>query len=215
MAATCPWRRTRDPYRVLVSEVMLQQTQVDRVLPKYEEWLDRYPELRRAGGGRGTRRHRHVVPARLQHPAEAPAGHRARVDRTVRRHAAGRRGDAPIVQGHRRLHGRRGDELRVRQARGNSGHQRRPRAVPRVRRTRRAPQPSHGEAPLGRFARGAPPSPRVRLQSGADGFRRDGLLGAKAAVLALSAHGELRVVSAAGVRMPAERNRAPSSSSPP
>jgi A/G-specific adenine glycosylase len=38
-----PWRRTRDPYRVLVSEMMLQQTQVDRVLPKYEEWLARYP----------------------------------------------------------------------------------------------------------------------------------------------------------------------------
>jgi len=40
-----PWRRTRDPYRVLVSEVMLQQTQVDRVLPKYHEWLDKYPTL--------------------------------------------------------------------------------------------------------------------------------------------------------------------------
>jgi A/G-specific adenine glycosylase len=38
-----PWRRTRDPYRILVSEIMLQQTQVDRVRPKYEEWLDRYP----------------------------------------------------------------------------------------------------------------------------------------------------------------------------
>jgi len=40
-----PWRRTRDPYRVLVSEVMLQQTQVDRVVPKYHEWLDRFPSL--------------------------------------------------------------------------------------------------------------------------------------------------------------------------
>ncbi len=40
-----PWRRTRDPYRVLVSEVMLQQTQVDRVLPKYDEWLRKYPSL--------------------------------------------------------------------------------------------------------------------------------------------------------------------------
>jgi A/G-specific adenine glycosylase len=40
-----PWRETRDPYRILVSEVMLQQTQVDRVLPKYHEWLDRYPSL--------------------------------------------------------------------------------------------------------------------------------------------------------------------------
>jgi A/G-specific adenine glycosylase len=38
-----PWRETRDPYRILVSEIMLQQTQVDRVLPKYEEWLLRYP----------------------------------------------------------------------------------------------------------------------------------------------------------------------------
>jgi len=40
-----PWRRTRDPYHVLVSEVMLQQTQVDRVLPKYDEWLTRYPTM--------------------------------------------------------------------------------------------------------------------------------------------------------------------------
>ncbi len=40
-----PWRTTRDPYRVLVSEVMLQQTQVDRVLPKYEEWLRKFPSL--------------------------------------------------------------------------------------------------------------------------------------------------------------------------
>jgi len=40
-----PWRVTDDPYHILVSEVMLQQTQVDRVLPKYEEWLTRYPSL--------------------------------------------------------------------------------------------------------------------------------------------------------------------------
>jgi A/G-specific adenine glycosylase len=40
-----PWRETDDPYHILVSEVMLQQTQVDRVLPKYHEWLERYPTL--------------------------------------------------------------------------------------------------------------------------------------------------------------------------
>jgi A/G-specific adenine glycosylase len=40
-----PWRRTTDPYHILVSEVMLQQTQVDRVLPKYDEWLRKYPSL--------------------------------------------------------------------------------------------------------------------------------------------------------------------------
>ena len=38
-----PWRKTSDPYHILVSEIMLQQTQVERVLPKYAEWLDRYP----------------------------------------------------------------------------------------------------------------------------------------------------------------------------
>ena len=40
-----PWRRTSDPYHILVSEMMLQQTQVDRVLPKYGEWLAMYPSL--------------------------------------------------------------------------------------------------------------------------------------------------------------------------
>jgi A/G-specific adenine glycosylase len=40
-----PWRETDDPYHILVSEVMLQQTQVDRVLPKYREWLEKYPSL--------------------------------------------------------------------------------------------------------------------------------------------------------------------------
>jgi len=45
-----PWRRTRDPYRVLVSEVMLQQTQVSRVLPAYRRFLRRFPTLRALSG---------------------------------------------------------------------------------------------------------------------------------------------------------------------
>lgn len=40
-----PWRHTRDPYAVLVSEVMLQQTQVDRVLPYYARFLERFPTV--------------------------------------------------------------------------------------------------------------------------------------------------------------------------
>jgi A/G-specific adenine glycosylase len=40
-----PWRRTRDPYAILVSEVMLQQTQVDRVVPRYLAWLERWPTV--------------------------------------------------------------------------------------------------------------------------------------------------------------------------
>ncbi|MDF2772137.1 MAG: putative adenine glycosylase [Geminicoccaceae bacterium] len=50
-----PWRRTRDPYRVLVSELMLQQTQVSRVIDYYARFLDRFPTL--------------------QHVAEAPPRH--------------------------------------------------------------------------------------------------------------------------------------------
>ncbi len=40
-----PWRRTRDPYAILVSEVMLQQTQVERVVPRYTSWLERWPTV--------------------------------------------------------------------------------------------------------------------------------------------------------------------------
>ncbi|HRZ86347.1 MAG TPA: A/G-specific adenine glycosylase [bacterium] len=41
-----PWRRTRDPYRIMVSELMLQQTQVDRVIPKYEAFIKLFPDVR-------------------------------------------------------------------------------------------------------------------------------------------------------------------------
>jgi A/G-specific adenine glycosylase len=40
-----PWRHTRDPYAILVSEVMLQQTQVDRVVPRWHAWLERWPTV--------------------------------------------------------------------------------------------------------------------------------------------------------------------------
>jgi A/G-specific adenine glycosylase len=53
-ARDLPWRRTRDPYAILVSEVMLQQTQVERVVPRWERWLERWPTveaLAAASGG--------------------------------------------------------------------------------------------------------------------------------------------------------------------
>lgn len=43
--AELPWRRRRDPYAVLVSEVMLQQTQVSRVVPRFEAWMERWPSV--------------------------------------------------------------------------------------------------------------------------------------------------------------------------
>lgn len=44
-ARDLPWRRTRDPYRILISELMLQQTQVSRVLDFYRRFLERFPDL--------------------------------------------------------------------------------------------------------------------------------------------------------------------------
>jgi A/G-specific adenine glycosylase len=40
-----PWRHTTDPYEILVSEVMLQQTQVERVIPRWHAWLERWPTV--------------------------------------------------------------------------------------------------------------------------------------------------------------------------
>ena len=45
-----PWRRTRDPYAILVSEVMLQQTQAARVVPRFERWVDRWPTAEALAG---------------------------------------------------------------------------------------------------------------------------------------------------------------------
>jgi A/G-specific adenine glycosylase len=49
-----PWRRTRDPYAVLVSEVMLQQTQVGRVVPRYLAWLERWPSVEALAAARAA-----------------------------------------------------------------------------------------------------------------------------------------------------------------
>jgi A/G-specific adenine glycosylase len=40
-----PWRYTRDPYKILISEIMSQQTQISRVIPKYQAWIDRFPTI--------------------------------------------------------------------------------------------------------------------------------------------------------------------------
>src|SRR5438105_4029173 len=45
LARALPWRETRDPYAILVSEVMLQQTQVERVIPRFARFLERWPTI--------------------------------------------------------------------------------------------------------------------------------------------------------------------------
>ena len=54
-ARDLPWRRTRDPYHILVSELMLQQTQVSRVVPKYSDFLARFPTLESVARSRPAR----------------------------------------------------------------------------------------------------------------------------------------------------------------
>jgi A/G-specific adenine glycosylase len=54
-ARDLPWRRTRDPYHILVSELMLQQTQVSRVITKYAEFLTRFPTLEAVARSRPAR----------------------------------------------------------------------------------------------------------------------------------------------------------------
>jgi len=44
-----PWRKTKNPYRILVSEIMLQQTQVDRVIPKYKQFIKTFPSISSLG----------------------------------------------------------------------------------------------------------------------------------------------------------------------
>src|SRR3954452_20791060 len=44
-ARALPWRTTTDPYAILVSEVMAQQTHVERVVPRWERWLERWPAV--------------------------------------------------------------------------------------------------------------------------------------------------------------------------
>jgi hypothetical protein len=84
-----PWRRTRDPYAILVSEVTLQQTQVARVVARYEAWLRRWPtaeslaeasldDVLRAWGGPGLQPSCHAAvggfPPRAAAPRAAGAG---------------------------------------------------------------------------------------------------------------------------------------------
>ena len=89
-----PWRKTSDPYSILVSEVMLQQTQVERVIPRYRRWLERWPTAEALAAALASGRHPRVAGARLQPASGQPpprgaadrrAGLARRPDRTARR----------------------------------------------------------------------------------------------------------------------------------
>ena len=133
------------------------------------------------GAGRGGRQD--LVSARLQHPPSPSTNDRAAGSRTSQWPAARRRGDAALVQRHRRVHGGRGAQFCIPSARGHPRHERRPRAVPGVHQGRRIEVARDDPSALGGFARGAAARRQcVRLQPGADGPRRARLHGAQAAL---------------------------------
>ena len=89
-----PWRRTTDPYAVLVSEIMLQQTQVPRVVPRFADWLEAWPDLeslaeaplagvlRRWQGLGYNNRARRLQACAQAAVAAAPGGRRAELPRS-------------------------------------------------------------------------------------------------------------------------------------
>ncbi len=77
-----PWRRTRDPYAIYISEAMLQQTQVERVIPFYDRWLKQFPTWQSLARENGRARPR-VGRTRLQ-PTRALRPRR-RADRRLKR----------------------------------------------------------------------------------------------------------------------------------
>jgi A/G-specific adenine glycosylase len=96
---TLPWRTTSDPYHILVSEVMLQQTQVDRVLPKYHEWLRKYPSFEALAAADEADVSATWRPLGYNIRPKAAPCHRARKRGALRRPAAVGPRDAAVVQG--------------------------------------------------------------------------------------------------------------------
>ena len=68
-----PWRRTKDPYRIWISEIMLQQTRVAAVIPYYERFLARFPDMRALAEAPQEEVLRYLVRPRLLQPRAQPA----------------------------------------------------------------------------------------------------------------------------------------------
>ena len=177
-----PWRHTDDPYHILVSEVMLQQTQVDRVLPKYHEWLDRYPSLDALA----------AAPEDEVADTWRPLGYNIRPRRLhaiARESVARYGGELPSdeetllsFKGHRCVHRGGHPELCVRATSCDSRHQRRARALSCVRGPRRRQGPFDAPTPVEHFSSGPAVQAGLRFQPGAHGPGSHGLCREKAAV---------------------------------
>ena len=125
-----PWRATRDPWRILVAEVMLQQTQAPRVIPKWTAFCATLPDTGGVRGGIARRRAAAVAGARLPAPGAQPARRRQRHRRAPRRCGARHDRRAARPARHRPVHGAGGAGVRLRARRRRRRHEHRPRARP-------------------------------------------------------------------------------------
>src|SRR5204862_5461477 len=126
-----------------------------------------------------------VAAAWLQHPPAEAAGDRARIRGALWRPAPLRSGDAAFLQRYRRVHRRRDSQLRLPRAGGDTRHQRRARALPRLRTAWGSEGARDEETALVDRGSSRAAQARIRLQPGADGFGRDRLRRAQAEVRAL------------------------------
>ena len=188
-----PWRNTRDPYDIWVSEIMLQQTRAQAVIPYYQRFLERFPTVAALAAAAeddvlalwsGLGYYSRARNLRLA--AQAHRGGR-RLPARLRRHTRAPR--------HRRLHRGGGRQHRVRLALRGAGRQCAARGGARKQRRRRYLREPHART-LPRDCAAVAGSARTRpLQPGADGTRRHGLPAAQSAVPGLSAY---RVLPARG-----------------
>ena len=87
-----PWRRNKDPYRIWLSEIMLQQTRVAAVIPYYERFLERFPDIDTLAEAPRTRSAAVLVGARLLQPRAQFAARGAADRRKARRKVSANRG---------------------------------------------------------------------------------------------------------------------------
>ena len=111
VARSLPWRATRDPYAIWISEVMLQQTQVATVIPYYERFLSRFPTLRDLALAKEAEVLKSLVRARLLFPRPKSPEGRPFFAREARRCVSADAGGGPRNSRRGSLH--RGGDLRV------------------------------------------------------------------------------------------------------
>ena len=193
-----PWQRDPTPYRVWVSEIMLQQTQVATASPYYfERFTARFPDVRSLADAAARRSAAPLVGPRLlrarAQPAPGGPGDRAQHGGAV---SARRSSEVMASAGHRPLDGGRDPRALARRAAPDPRRQREARARALLRRRRGTRRTRRSSSSCGRSPRRARPAQRVRdVHAGHHGPRRDGLHPFAPRVPALPGDGRLRRAS--------------------